>query len=248
VNIMYVLLLGLAAGVLGTGGGGLIAAFTHRRVKLPLSGFLGLSAGVMLAVVFHELIPEALEDGGLAPSIIGLISGVLIMIVMDYLVPHEHLSNNSREKVQPTFVRAGLLLGLGIAFHNFPEGIAIGTSYAHDPELGYAIAVVLALHNLPEGIAMAIPLSAGHLPPWKVVLYTMLAGVPMGIGALIGGWIGVISPLLLSVGLGFAAGAMLYIICHELVPGAQRRSRGYGATLGIVIGVIIGVILLGHHH
>ncbi len=244
-NIMSVLLLGLAAGVLGTGGGGLIAVFTHQRVKLPLSGLLGLSAGVMLAVVFQELIPEAVEDGGLIPSIVGLLSGVIIMIIMDYLVPHEHLSNAG--EVQPTFVRAGLLLGLGIAFHNFPEGIAIGTSYAHNPELGYAIAVVLALHNLPEGIAMAIPLSAGHLSPLRVVLYTMAAGVPMGIGAFIGGWLGVISPLLLSVGLGFAAGAMLYITCHELVPGAQSRSRGYAATLGIVIGVIIGVILLGHH-
>ncbi len=246
-DLIHVTILGLIAGVVGTGAGGLIAVLTHRRAKLPLGMLLGFSAGVMLAVVFHELIPEALEDGGFGPGMFGLIIGVLMMLSLDRLLPHIHLSANSgNTRHQNDLVRTGLLLGLGIALHNFPEGLAIGTSYAFDATVGYSIAAVLALHNLPEGMAMAIPLSAGNISSIKVWGYTLLAGVPMGLGALLGGWIGTISGTFLGVGLGFAAGAMLYIICHELIPGAQRSSRGYMATFGIVLGVLLGIALLGH--
>ncbi len=244
-DLMHVTLLGLVAGVAGTGAGGLIAVVTQRRAKIPLGVMLGFSAGVMLAVIFHELIPEALEDGGFGPGMLGVVIGVLLMISLDRVLPHIHLTanvNNTRH--ENALVRSGLLLGLGIALHNFPEGLAIGTSYVFDPQVGFSIAVVLALHNLPEGLAMAIPLSAGNIPPLRVWGYTLLAGVPMGLGSLLGGWIGTISSTFLGVGLGFAAGAMLYIVCHELIPGAQKRSTGHMATFGIVVGVLLGIALL----
>lgn len=240
-SLAHVALLGLLAGVLGTGSGGLIVVITHKRIKLPMSALLGFSAGVMLAVVFHELIPEALEDGGFSAGMLGMIVGVSLMLLFDYALPHVHLMADGRTN---SYVRTGILLGLGIALHNFPEGLAIGTSFAHDEFLGYTIAVVLALHNLPEGMAMAILLSVGNVPPLRVWGYTMLAGLPMGAGALLGGWMGSISPLFLGFGLGFAAGAMLYITCHELIPGAQSASRGYAATFGIVVGVIVGIAML----
>lgn len=241
-SLVHVAFLGLLAGVLGTGTGGLIVILTHKRIRLPLSALLGFSAGVMLAVVFHELIPEAIEDGGYSIGMLGIVVGVSLMLLLDYALPHIHLRSDARRS--NSYVRTGILLGLGIALHNFPEGLAIGTSFAHDEFIGYTIALVLALHNLPEGMAMAIPLSVGDVPLLRVWGYTMLAGVPMGLGALLGGWIGSISPVFLGFGLGFAAGAMLYIICHELIPAAQSSSRGYAATFGIVIGVVLGIAML----
>ncbi|MFO8059350.1 MAG: ZIP family metal transporter [Bacillota bacterium] len=246
-DLLHITLVGLIAGVLGTGAGGLIAVFTHRRARMSLGGLLGFSAGVMLAVVFHELIPEALEGGGFGAGMAGVIFGALLMLSLDRILPHIHLSasaGNSRR--ENDFIRSGLLLGLGIALHNFPEGLAIGTSYAYSAQVGLSIAAVLAVHNLPEGMAMAIPLSAGNVSSFKVWICTLAAGLPMGVGALLGGWIGTISGTFLGVGLGFAAGAMLYIVCHELIPGAQRRSQGYVATFGIVFGVLLGIALLGH--
>ncbi len=242
-----VVLIGLVAGVLGTGGGGLVALLTHRRMKLPLSGLLGVSAGVMLAVVFSELIPEAIEEGGFAFGMGGLLLGVLLMLLLDFVLPHMHMSGST--DANSRFVRVGILMGLGIALHNFPEGLAIGTSLMHDPSLGMTLAVVIAMHNFPEGMAMAIPLSAGQLPALKVWGYTLLAGVPMGLGAFAGGVLGRISPNALALGLGFAAGAMLYITCDELIPGAHEHAEGHSATFGIVVGVLIGVaILVVHHH
>ena len=241
-----IVLVGLAAGVLGTGSGGLLAILSHRRMKMSLGTLLGLSGGVMLAVVFYELIPEALEEGGFLVGMSGLLLGVALMLMIDVLLPHVHLSGNE-DKGRAGFVRTGMLLGMGIALHNLPEGLAIGTSLVHDESLGLTLAAVIALHNLPEGMAMAIPLSAGRLSPLKVWGYTLLAGLPMGVGALFGGMFGRISPMVLSIGLGFAAGAMLYITCDELIPGAQEHAKGHSATFGLVVGVLIGLALLGAH-
>lgn len=240
---MNVLALGLVAGVLGTAGGGLVAILTHKKAKLPLSSLLGFAAGIMLAVIFDELIFHAIEDGGLLLASLGIMSGVLVMMALDNFLPHKEISNDNVTQ-EASFVRVGILLGMGIALHNFPEGIAIGASFARDPSMGIAIAFVLALHNIPEGMAMAIPLSAGEVSSWKTLGYTALAGLPMGLGSLIGGWIGKTSPVMLSVGLGFAGGAMLYITCHELIPGAQKRCSGHAATASIAVGVIVALILL----
>ncbi len=241
--LINIFALGLAAGIAGTAGGGLIAVFTHRKLKLPLSSLLGFAAGIMLAVVFKELIPHAIEDGGLVLASFGIMLGVLVMMGLDNFLPHKEISDENLSS-QVSLIRVGVLLGIGIALHNFPEGIAIGTSFARDPVLGITIAFVLTLHNIPEGMAMAIPLSAAEISPLKVLWYTVLAGVPMGFGSFIGGWIGMTSPVMLSIGLGFAGGAMLYITCHELIPGAQKRTEGHAATAGIAVGVILAIIIL----
>ena len=77
-----------------------------------------------------------------------------------------------------------------------------------------------------------------------ILLYTAMAGVPMGLGALIGASLGSISPVVLSVALGFAGGAMLYIIFGELIPGAQNSGSGHAGTFGAVFGTISGILLL----
>lgn len=241
--LLNVFILGLVAGVLGTTGGGAIAVLTQKKMKLPLSSLLGFAAGIMLAVIFDELIPHAVEDGGLMIAFSGIMLGVLIMMALDNFLPHKEISNDDVRSNLP-LIRIGVLLGAGIALHNFPEGIAIGISFARDASMGISIAVVLALHNIPEGMAMGIPLSAGNVSPWKVLWYTTLAGVPMGIGSFLGGLLGKTSPIMLSVGLGFAGGAMLYITCHELIPGAQKRCSGHAATAGIAVGVITALVLL----
>jgi ZIP family zinc transporter len=128
--------------------------------------------------------------------------------------------------------------------HNLPEGIAIGASYVASPALGFTLALTIALHNIPEGIAMACPLCAGGMRLRWILLYTAMAGLPMGLGAFIGASLGFISPLFLSLALGFAAGAMLYIIFGELIPGAQNSGNGHAGTFGAVFGTVAGILLL----
>lgn len=88
---------------------------------------------------------------------------------------------------------------------------------------------------------MACPLCLTDVPPWRIAGWTFLAGLPMGLGAALGGLLGRVSPILLAVSLGFAGGAMLFVTCDELIPDAQELRRGHSGTFGIVAGVILGV-------
>jgi len=241
-EIMQITLIGLLAGVVGTGSGSVIALFIRNPKKELLGFVLGFAGGIMLAIVLIDLIPEAIEAGGFSVAVIGLIMGAALILLLDIYLPHFHIFETGDELA--CYIRTGTILGLGIAMHNLPEGIAIGAGYVASPALGFTLALTIALHNVPEGIAMASPLCVGGMRLRRVFFYTGLAGLPMGIGAFIGSTVSNISPLVLSAALGFAGGAMLFIIFNELVPGAQKLSEGHFGTFGAVFGTIAGIVLL----
>lgn len=240
--IMEVTLIGLAAGIIGTGSGTVIAFFVRNPSRSLLGFILGFAGGIMLAIVLIDLLPESIEAGSFFLAFIGLIIGTLFILFVDLKIPHIHFFETTEELAR--FIRTGTILGLGIAMHNLPEGIAIGASYVASPALGFTLAVTIALHNIPEGIAMACPLCAGGMRIRWILLYTAMAGLPMGLGAFIGASLGAISPVVLSLSLGFAGGAMLYIIFGELIPGAQNSGSGHSGTFGAVFGTISGILLL----
>ncbi len=101
----------------------------------------------------------------------------------------------------------------------------------------------MLLHDIPEGLAMAIPMKINKAGPLKIVLYTLLIGVPTGLGAFIGAYLGSISPLIIALCLAFAGGTMLYIICDEMIPSAKELHKGRASSIGVVLGFIIGVVL-----
>lgn len=234
-------LLGFVVGVLGTGAGG-AAAFVLRKPSRRFMGtILGLSGGLMMSIVCFELLPKAFEMAGLTVSIAGIILGVGLVTLVDLLVPDRDFT---RKGIQgSSYIRTGMLLGLGIAIHNFPEGLAIGSGLAANTYLGFSLAFVIGFHNMPEGIAMAAPMIIGGYSRVKIFLATILAGVPMGLGALAGSLLGEISPLLVSLCLSFAGGTMLFITCGELIPKSQSIHRGRASAFGIIIGIIAGIVL-----
>lgn len=241
-EILQITLIGLFAGVIGTGSGGLIAIFLKNPNRELVSLVLGFAGGIMLAIVLTDLLPEAIEASGFITAIIGLVAGSVVILSVDLRLPHFHIFETGDELA--CFVRTGTILGVGIAMHNLPEGIAIGAGYVASPALGFALAFTIALHNVPEGIAMASPLCVGGLQLRRIFLYTGLVGLPMGIGAFIGASIGALSPTVLSLALAFAGGAMLYIIFNELIPGAQKYSTGQTGTFGAVFGTIAGIVIM----
>lgn len=242
-SMLYIGFLGLLTGVIGTLSGGLFTFF-FRKVGDSLLGFiLGISAGIMTVIVFIDLIPESIAEGNLWTMLIGLILGVVMIMALDLSFPHQHVSIT--ENVHGRYIKAGLLLTIGIALHNLPEGLAIGAGFISDSDLGISIAIVIALQNLPEGLAVATTLSLGRMRIRNVLMLTALSGVPMGLGAFIGAYLGYISPIALSISLALAAGAMLYITFDELVPDAHNLAKGHWATLGIVSGMILGVLVTG---
>ncbi len=233
-------LIGLLAGVLGTGLGGLLAIMVHRPRPSFLSFLLGISSGIMLSVVYFSLLHEAFALAPLAFGIGGLLLGVLMMLALDFTLPHLHFEFEDKRG----YLRTGIMLGIGIALHNLPEGLAIGTGFAKEEHLGWTIALVIALQNIPEGIAMATPMNIAEVSRGQTLFSTVLAGLPMGVGALLGALVGGISPGILAISLGLAAGAMLFITCDDLIPESQRLAVGHSGILGIVFGVVIGVVMV----
>ena len=199
----------------------------------------------MTVIVFLDLIPEAKLEGNIYTALTGIILGVILIAFMDLKFPHQHI--NLTTEMCPRdlkYFKAGILLCTGIALHNLPEGLAIGAGFIASRNLGIGLAILIALHNLPEGMAVATALSMADLKEYKVLGITALAGLPMGIGAFLGGFFGVISDMLLSSALGFAGGAMLYIVYDELIPDAHEHTREHFGIVGIMVGVISGIILI----
>ncbi len=240
VTTVTITIIGFLAGMLGTGLGGLSSYLIRNPSKRFFSIILGLSGGLMMAIVCFDLLPQAFMMVGLPLGIFGILFGVLTISAIDEIIIR---LEKKREKSRGVFVRTGILIGVGILIHNFPEGLAIGSGYMATTKLGMSLAIVIAIHNIPEGIAMATPLSIGGMGRARVLLYTILTGLPMGFGALIGAMLGEISPLFIGWCLGFAGGAMLFITCQEIIPQSRNMWKGRISGFGIILGIIFGILL-----
>lgn len=143
---------------------------------------------------------------------------------------------------------AGVVIACAIALHNIPEGMSIGASYNIDTEGGVSMALILAvligLHNIPEGMAVSVPLVAGGMKRIKAALLTAASGAPVVLGAWLGYWIGDIGAIGLAASLGFASGAMLYVVFGEIIPQAVLMYRSKVPAFFVIIGMLIGMIIL----
>lgn len=167
---------------------------------------------------------------------------------LDELIHSDHLQQHklSQGNKLSLFV-AGIIMACAIALHNVPEGMTIGASYSsNDGIMGRSalmLAVLIGLHNIPEGMAVSVPLISGGMPKWKAVLITAATGIPTIIGALLGYLLGEIGPLGLTVSLGFASGAMLYVVFGEILPQSYllytSKVPAYSAIAGILTGLVI---------
>ncbi|KAB3530903.1 ZIP family metal transporter [Alkaliphilus serpentinus] len=217
-----------------------MAFFLKNPSKKFLSGIIGLSSGLMIAIVTFELLPEAYMLGGIYWTILGLALGALMVSFLDGLLTRFYLSNVRRGK---GFIKTGMLLGLGIALHNFPEGLAIGSGFVAQERLGVGLAIVIALHNVPEGLAMATPMRAGGFSRLKAFMSTILAGVPMGVGALVGSMVGEFAKGLIGLCLALAGGTMLFITLGELIPKGKELDGGKISTYFTTIGFMLGMLI-----
>lgn len=248
---MEALLYSFLAGISTVLGVILLQIFGKPSTKV-LSALLGFAGGIMLAISVFELMPESVELGSMTSAIVGFLLGVLMMFALDKIVPHSHLSEPDNLMVenpenfktaQSPMLRTGYLVLFGIALHNIPEGLAIGAGLESSPELGLFIAIAIALHNIPEGLAIAGPLKAGGVSAWKLLLFTLIAGLMTPLGTALGLIFFSISPVFVGGSLAFAAGAMIYIVNDELIPQANSM-HSHMANAGIVAGLLIGFVIL----
>lgn len=239
-RLFAVTFIGFLCGMVGTGLGGVLTLFIGNPTKRFMAVLLGFTSGIMISVVCFDLLPEAFEMGGVFASLVGVVMGAGMILLIEQFIP-ERVSQKYSEDFD--FVKSGILLGIGIAIHNFPEGLAVGSGFAASDYLGLGLAIVIGLHDMPEGVAMAAPLKIGGISRLKILMYTVLAGIPMGLGAFVGELLGEISQTLICLCLSFAGGAMLYITCGELIPKTQNIYKGRISTIGMIVGIICGIII-----
>jgi len=168
---------------------------------------------------------------------------------LDDLIHSDHLNQHyAKHDSKFSLFIAGVVMASAIALHNVPEGMTIGASYAsEDGVLGTAalvLAILIGLHNIPEGMAVSVPLISGGMRRWKAVLITACSGIPTIIGALLGYWLGEIGALGLAMSLGFASGAMLYVVFGEILPQAILMYHSKLPAFSAIIGMLVGLFII----
>lgn len=169
---------------------------------------------------------------------------------LDELIHADHF--RSHKDAKSNLFVAGLVMMFAIALHNLPEGMVIGASYALTDNLvanlfsgsGFIMAIVIGLHNVPEGMAVSVPLVSGGMGRVKATFLTALSGLPTVFGALIGYAIGGINDMMLVISLGFASGAMLYVVFGELLPESILMWKSKLPALALFVGVLVGFLLV----
>jgi ZIP family zinc transporter len=255
--IMLTAIAGLSTGI------GSIVAFLIRRPKYSyLSFLLGLSAGVMVYISFTELLGTAIDEIGFLKANLAFFIGIAVFAVIDILVPHSYKEESADDSrlgkprkqagaasisTASSLKRGGIFIALGIAIHNFPEGmITFASAATGDMSLGIMIAVAVAIHNIPEGIAVSVPILYATGSRRQAFLYSFLSGIAEPIGALIGYLflLPFLTPAILSATLAFVAGIMIYISFDEILPMAHRYGREHLVILGLVMGMGIMALSL----
>lgn len=143
-----------------------------------------------------------------------------------------------------SLLKAGLIMLLAIAFHNLPEGMAIGASGASNSQTGILVAIIIAVHNIPEGMAISAPLASGGVKGWKTILLTALAGAATVVGALIGLAVGGISRLASGICMGLAGGAMLYVTFCEILPQSILMEEGRVPAVSMLLGIVCSMVFV----
>ena len=258
--IIEILLLSLAAGAVGMGLGSLITAIFGGKSDKLISIFLAFAGGVMLSIVFCDLIPEAVEHSNIFITLGGVVVGILVIMALNIVVDNlsksgklhgsfaEFFHEDEVLKKRNSMLRSGWIMLFAIALHNIPEGLAMGAAGFHDITLGLTIAIIIALHNIPEGMAISAPLIAGGLSKIKVIGLTILVGSTTILGSILGILIGGVSDYALSISFALAGGAMLYVVFSEMLPHCIVNTKDRIPSYFVLIGIVVGAMFSGLFH
>ena len=216
----------------------------------------GLASGIMLSASLLGLINEGLAEGTPAELAVGLLAGVVLVVLAHRVLSGAEV--NPRQYEEADYRKLLLILGV-LTVHSFPEGVAIGVSFA---DLGFAggidlvgvtipllavfMTVAISIHNVPEGVAISIPLRSMGVSNWRLVWWSVFSSLPQPIGAIIAFYFVRTARELLAVGFGFAAGAMIYLVLTEFVPEAldEGAELPRGGRPELVSGLVVGALAM----
>ncbi len=232
--------IGVIAEGIGVTIGVILYTFLNIRNKKMQGIMMGLAAGLMMAIICFDILPGAFAQGGVLIALVGVIIGLGMGMSL------ENIASVFTERVytkKSSGVKTGIILTMAIALHNIPEGIALGTLFAISPQTGIKVALIVMLHSILEGIAIAIPLQKGGVGGKTLGVICATLAFLMGIGAMLGFVVSSLSPIIITLVMGFAAGVILYIVCEELIPESKEAWNGRLTTVAVVLGLMVGILM-----
>ncbi|BBH31382.1 metal transporter, ZIP family [Pseudomonas sp. St290] len=231
---------------------GAVPVLVIRRMPQAVSDLLlGFGAGVMLAATAFSLIVPgiaAAEQLGLTPwASSGLISfGILLGAFGLYLVDRKVSASPERLVAvsgRPIIAPRIWLFVFAIIAHNIPEGMAVGVSAGGGMPDADSLAMGIALQDVPEGLVIALVLAAAGMSRVKAFLIGAASGLVEPAFALLCAWLVSLAEMLLPLGLALAAGAMLLVVTHEVIPESRRNGHEKLASLGLLVGFCLMMVL-----
>lgn len=251
-EILLGLMGGMVAGV-ATALGAIPALLGRSMSQRMADTMLGFAAGVMLSASYFSLIlpgiaaAEELHNSlwiAAAIASVGIAIGAGFVAWLNRTLPHEHFETGPEGGADRAALARIWLFVVAIAIHNFPEGLSIGVAFgAADKANGISVMTGISLQDIPEGLAVAVALIGQGYTRTRAFVVTMMTGLVEPVGALLGAVAVSFSAELLPWGLTFAAGAMLYIISHEILPETHRNGHQNRATAGLLFGLILMMFL-----
>ena len=254
-NLAFVFVAGVVT-ALATGIGALPFVFVGAVTDGQNVLLWGLASGIMLSASVFGLVEEGLAEGTPLELLVGMGAGVLLVVVAHEVLLDADIDPRQYEEADVT--RLVLILGV-LTVHSFPEGIAVGVSFADlglaggtrilgvtVPLLAVFMTVAISIHNVPEGVAISIPLRAMGVSEWRMVGAAVFSSLPQPLGAVIAFVFVRRAKAFLPFGFGFAAGAMVYLVLAEFIPealavGANLEGGGHRELVG---GVVAGITLM----
>ncbi|MBW2980649.1 ZIP family metal transporter [Candidatus Woesearchaeota archaeon] len=237
--ILIIILISIAGPLIGS-----FIGIMRKPSERMMYNLLSFAAGVMLAVSFLELIPEAIELSSIWVCVIGIIIGSLVMFGLDRLIPHIHPGLCKQEHGHRLGKTAAYLLW-GIFLHNFPEGLAMGVGSVTTIKLSYIIAIAIAIHDIPEGVCTSAPFYYITKKRLKSFLISFSTAIPTIAGFLLSYFLfPVIHQTLVGILVAATAGLMIYISTDELIPTSCCKMTNHSTIFSLMAGVL-SVVLLG---
>ena len=226
---------------LATGLGAIPVLFLRRPSEHLMAPMLGLAGGMMLAASLFSLLVPAVQTvaASSAPSGLGLatagalLAGAAVMQRLDRRTPHAHVEGVEASGQHP---RVALVVA-AIALHNVPEGLAVGVAAAAGADHGMSLGI--AIQNVPEGWIVASAMIALGAAPLRAALIALGTGLVEPVGGLFGVIATTVAGAALPLALATAAGAMLWVVSHELIPASHRPGRETAGTAGLLTGFAV---------
>lgn len=238
-----------------------VVVFFKKPGTILLNTMLGFAAGVMIAASFWSLLQPAIDGAEECLSLpawlvvsMGFMCGAVFVWASDKIVTYTRQRILSDDVSHHGKSNRIIMLILSITLHNIPEGLAVGVAFGALPEQNYAIeallgaitiAVGIGLQNFPEGAAVSLPLRREGYSRAKSFLIGQASGIVEPISGVLGAVLVMYIKTILPFALSFAAGAMILVAVHELIPEAQlnRDENPYFSTMGIVVGFTVMMLL-----